>query len=472
MVEINIRHFNYEVSESVVIENINLSIQEGECFVLAGKSGCGKSTILRLLNRLIPTFYKGKLDGEIFISEKNIEGYEYDELVEKVGCVFQNPSSQFFNMDTESEIAFGCENLGISRKEIGERVFEAANTLNISHLLGKDIFSLSGGEKQMIAIASIYAMGVDVILMDEPSANLDMKGINQLERLISVLKKQGKTIIIAEHRLHYLKNLADHLVVLEEGKIKTKMNNKQLCEMDTEALHKMGLRAIEIKNQNYNWRGTEKESLDSLVISNLSVGYKQSIDVIKDMTIHFHKGEITGIIGDNGNGKSTFAKCLCGMIKERGGKLCFEGSDFSYKKRLGNIYLVLQNTTSQLFSDSVIGELNLARKTSKSDCGYSNEDVLKMLKLFSLSERHPMSLSGGEKQRLALAVGIVQNAKIMILDEPTSGLDYENMLAVRNILHMLEGYGKYVIVITHDTEFLDTVCDRVVKIENRSNGKC
>lgn len=153
MVEINIRHFNYEVSESVVIKNINLSIKKGECFVLAGKSGCGKSTIIRLLNRLIPTFFKGKLDGEILISKKNIDDYEYDELVEKVGCVFQNPSSQFFNVDTESEIAFGCENLGISREEIGERVFEAANTLNISHLLGKKIFSLSGGEKQMIAIS-------------------------------------------------------------------------------------------------------------------------------------------------------------------------------------------------------------------------------------------------------------------------------------------------------------------------------
>ena len=466
MVDINIHHFNYEASESVVIKNISLSIKEGECFVLAGKSGCGKSTLIRLLNRLIPTFYKGKLDGEIFIVKKNIDDYEYDELVEKVGCVFQNPSSQFFNVDTESEIAFGCENLGISREEIGERVFEAAKTLHISHLLGKNIFSLSGGEKQMIAIASIYAMGVDVILMDEPSANLDMKAIRQLEGLISILKKQGKTIIIAEHRLHYLKNLADHLVVLEEGKIKTKMSNKQLCEIDTEALHKLGLRAIDIEDQNYKWKGTEKESHDYLEISHLSVGYKRNIDVIKDMTINFNKGEITGIVGDNGKGKSTFAKCLCGMIKEREGKLCFEGRDFSYKKRLGKVYLVLQNTTSQLFSDSVIGELNLARKTSQSDCGYSNEEVLKMLELSGLSERHPMSLSGGEKQRLALAAGIVQNAGIMILDEPTSGLDYENMLSVKNILHMLEGYGKCVIVITHDIEFLDTVCDRVVKIEN------
>ena len=462
MVDLAINSFSYDSSNSVALKNIHTTFEEGSCIVLTGKSGCGKSTLLRLINRLIPTFYKGALDGNVVINNKNINEYSNDELVEKIGSVFQNPSSQFFNVDTESEIAFGCENLGLSRKELRRRVHGTAVLLGINHLLNKSIFSLSGGEKQIIAIASIYAMGVDVFLMDEPSANLDVEATKQLENIIGILKANGKTVIIAEHRLHYLRHLADRLIILDKGEFVDEIHGETIKSITTKTLHDKGLRAMVLEERMLCEATANAKT--SILVENLDIGYKNLSPVIEDFYECFGSGMINGIVGRNGRGKTTFAKCLCGMLKETGGTIAINGKPYTRKKRLGKIYMVLQNTTSQLFADSVIAELALAKRTSKEDCGYTDDEVLKMLDLLHLKIRHPMSLSGGEKQRLAIAVGIVQNAEAMVLDEPTSGLDYGNMLMVKGMLKKLKDKGKYVIVITHDQEFLTTVCDRVIEL--------
>lgn len=462
MIELKIDSFSYDNNEQVELKDIHLEINKGTCVVLTGKSGCGKSTILRLVNRLIPSFYKGHLKGEIIIESKNILDYENDQLIKKIGCVFQNPSSQFFNVDTESEIAFGCENLGISQLEIHERVYQAAELLGIEHLLHKSIFDLSGGEKQMIAIASVYAMGVDIFLMDEPSANLDDKAVGQLKRVIGQLKKEGKTILIAEHRLHYLKDLSDDWIVLKKGHIHQHLTQRNIQMLTTSKLHEMGLRAIELEP--YHISTKSNDSISFLEVNDLSVGYKKRQGIIQNFTGVFEKGMVNGIVGHNGRGKSTFAKCLCGMLKEFKGQILINQQPYSYKKRLGKIYMVLQNTTSQLFSETVAGELALAAYTSKEKCALTHDDVLKRLDLDHLKHRHPMSLSGGEKQRLAIAVGIIQNAEVMLLDEPTSGLDFESMMTVKQLLCILKDQGKYIVVITHDHEFLSVVCDRVIEL--------
>lgn len=462
MVTLSINEFSYDSSEKSELKNIHTSFSEGSCVVITGKSGCGKSTLLRLINRLIPNFYKGKLDGSIMIEQKNINDYTNDELVLKVGCVFQNPSSQFFNIDTESEIAFGCENLGISREQIERHVIGTSEILNINHLLDRSIFSLSGGEKQMIAIASIYAIGVDVFLMDEPSANLDMEATKQLEKVIGILKAQGKTVIIAEHRLHYLKEHVDRLLILEDGMVKEDFPRDAINKLSTDDLHGRGLRAINLEDIVPSEVQATPDK--SILIENLTVGYKSNPAVIDGLYDCFGSGIVNGIVGHNGRGKTTFAKCLCGMLKEDKGSIAISGKRYSCKKRLGKIYMVLQNTTSQLFADSVIGELIIAERTSKSNCGYSNDEVLGMLGLSHLKNRHPMSLSGGEKQRLAIAVGIIQNSEVIVLDEPTSGLDYASMKAVKELLGVLRNQEKYIIVITHDHEFLTSVCDRVIEL--------
>ena len=202
------------------LQDINLTVHDGECVLFTGKSGCGKTTMTRLINGLVPHFYPGKLCGEVLLDGRNVSEMPMYETASLFGSVFQNPRTQFFNVDTDSEIAFGLENRAFPREQIVEKVATAAKDLKIENLRGRNIFSLSGGEKQKIAFASVYAMNPSVYLLDEPSSNLDMETVASLRSHLKMLKSQGKTILIVEHRLHYLMDIADRIIVLNEGRIK------------------------------------------------------------------------------------------------------------------------------------------------------------------------------------------------------------------------------------------------------------
>lgn len=466
MISIKNVKFSYDDSENSGLDELSLHIPKGQCVLLAGVSGCGKTTLLRLINGLIPRFYSGELSGQVEIDGQAMNGYDTDDLSQKAGCVFQNPRSQFFNVDTTSEIAFGCENLGFTRKEIHRRVDETVKALGITHLLDKSIFSLSGGEKQMIAIASIYAMGVDIFLMDEPSSNLDAVATQQLRKMIERLKAEGKTIVIAEHRLHYLKNVVDRVLHLKEGQVANDWTSTEFQALGTAELGANGLRSLSFHHL-INEEPNKVDSADTqLQIEDLWVSYEPKQYVVKEVSHVFHQGEIVGLVGHNGQGKSTLARCLCGMVKEKRGTVSYDNTLMPHKKRIGNIYLVMQDATSQLFSDSVLGELELSCQARKEDSPYTNDEILDMFSLSHLHDRHPISLSGGEKQRLAIAAGMAQNADVIILDEPTSGLDHQNMKRVKEVMKVLRQNGKMVLVITHDFEFLLNTCDRVLIIED------
>ena len=219
MIELKQVSFSYAEMETEALHNISIKVDKGKCVVLSGSSGCGKTTITRLINGLIPGFYPGKLSGTIKIEGEDIVGREPHELATQVGSVFQNPRTQFFNTDTDSEIVFGMENCGISYKEMHHRYEQTVNNLNLKNLCGRDIFALSGGEKQQIAFGSIYALSPEIYVLDEPSANLDRIATLRLQNLLLQLKNSGKTLLISEHRLYYLRDVADQVALIHESRL-------------------------------------------------------------------------------------------------------------------------------------------------------------------------------------------------------------------------------------------------------------
>lgn len=454
------------------LDSVTLEIPTGQCVVLTGGSGCGKTTVTRLVNGLIPISYEGKLTGSITIAGTSSTAWEMDELCRYVGSVFQNPRSQFFNLDTTSEVAFGCENLGIPRDEIHYRVDDAFGILESGHLMDRDIHALSGGQRQMVAIASVYAMGPDVLVFDEPTASLDVVSMRQLASVIGSLKALGKTVIIAEHRLWWVADIADRVVVMKDGCVVMDCPSETFARLSDGERNAIGLRAWSVTGLKAKiGRCVGNASQSAVTVEGLHAAYHKGTEVLRGASVAFKEGSIVALIGRNGAGKTTLARCMVGLHKETAGSIRFGAIEPKCRKRPMHAYLVMQETGYQLFSDSVQGELKnaLTHGGIKESSSIGEESVVEALERFGLTafaDRHPLSLSGGQRQRLAIAAGLLQGARVLVLDEPTSGLDYENMMRVAHELRRARDTGVCVVVITHDYEFIHDTCDSVAVISH------
>lgn len=456
--------FSYNtVEHSAGVYDINLEILPGQVVILCGASGCGKTTITRLINGLSPAYYPGELKGNILIDGIDSSELTLYELSQKIGSVFQNPRSQFFSVDSTGEIAFGCENIGVSREEIYKRIGRITKDLNMEYLLDRDIFALSGGEKQKIACASVAAMLPEIFILDEPSSNLDLHTISDLKEVIRNWKKQGKTVIIAEHRLYYLMELADRVIYMKDGRIVNDFSIDEFKKIEETQLHQMGLRSVyPVK---FEERNDENSNKNNFSFNNISFSYgKRKFIDIPDITVPY--GAIVGVLGYNGAGKSTLAKMICGLEKRVKGSLNYKSGIIMAKDWKNLSYMVMQDVNHQLFTESVLDEVILSMEEYDENAKENAKKILKDLNLEMFCDVHPLSLSGGQKQRVAIGSAIASDKEILIFDEPTSGLDYEHMLEVSEIIKHLKAEGRTSFIITHDPEFLKECCDYLIFLEN------
>ncbi|NMA83923.1 MAG: ABC transporter ATP-binding protein [Epulopiscium sp.] len=460
---ITFKHINfaYENSTENVLTDINMTIEKGELILLTGISGCGKTSLLRLINGLIPNFYKGRLTGELSINGENILEMSLREISREVNSVFQNPKSQFFNAIVQDELAFKSENYAYDPKIIKKKVDSALKLSRMMKFKNQDLFCMSGGEKQKISCLACDVFDADIIVLDEPSSNLDIQTIKNLMDKIFEWKAQGKTIIVAEHRLAYLRNLADKIVYMRSGKIEKIATPESFRKASIEEIHSKGLRAFD--SVDFTEKKSIKVNEDGIKISNidLTIEDKEVLN-IKDVIVP--KNATVAVIGLNGSGKSSFAKSFCGLIKESKENIYINGDKVNKKKRLKETFLVMQDINHQLFTESIQEEMEISLPTKCAKLDYEN--LLRSLNLIDYLEEHPMSLSGGQKQRLAIATALVSDRKVIIFDEPTSGLDFYHMLKVSKNILELKRKGKTVLIITHDPELIEASCDYVLFLES------
>lgn len=490
IIEIERVSFCYKGTSQGFLQNISLSVKKGETLLLTGASGSGKTTVIRLINGLVPHYYPGELTGSVTVAGYDIRKTELYELAGVVGTVFQNPRSQFFSVDTDGEIVFGPENIGLTPEEIINRKQTVVREMQIGKLLGRSLFELSGGEKQRIACASVSALLPDIILLDEPSSNLDQGTIENLREEINRWKSQGKTIVISEHRLWYLKDLVDRVIYMDAGNIRQEWNGRKFASMGSETLQKLQLRPLALPDVPPLTCESACECADNCDMASPLPLSDEGI-LLKDFYFSYHKKphlfqkrrfterddmlslciphlvlpkrSVIGVIGRNGTGKSTFLKCVCGLEKDCKGTITVDGKEYKGKDRLKLCYMVMQDVNHQLFTDSVEAEVLLSMKE---DCKDRCDTILNSLDIFEHKEKHPMALSGGQKQRVAIASAIAANAKLMLFDEPTSGLDFSHMKKVGELLKSLATAGNTVLVATHDPELIELCCDYVLCIEN------
>ena len=450
-------------NESDALKDTFLHIEPGECVVLCGRSGCGKTTLLRAVNGLIPHFHGGTVTGKAMVAGLDISRSSLPEIALAVGSVFQNPRTQFFHMDTTGELAFQMENQNIAREKMRVRIQEVAGELELQNLLDRDIFALSGGEKQQIACGSIWAAQPRIVVLDEPSSNLDAYAIADFRKLLMRLKAQGKTIVISEHRLYYLCDLADRVLYMKNGEIRGDYTAEEFQSLPAERREQMGLRPLDLNDLKGIALPHGRTGDSEWKIRQFSFAYKHQPETLHIDEAVFPFGGATAIIGHNGAGKSTLSRCLCGLEKRCGGIVRNQDKIYSRRERLKLCYMVMQDVNHQLFTESVLDELFLSMSTEDQA---KAEAVLAEMDLLPYRERHPMGLSGGQKQRVAVASAIASERPLIVFDEPTSGLDLFHMRQVAEVVNRVAEHGRTVVVVTHDPEFILRCCKFVIHMEH------
>lgn len=452
-----------------VLQDVSLTIQQGEIVLVTGPSGCGKSTLAYALGGLIPQSIPAQVAGLVEIGGLDTRSHTLREIVQQVGVVFQNPSSQLFHLRVEDEVAFGPRNLGLDDDEVKQRTDWALKATGLETLREHKPSELSGGQKQCVAIASVLAMRPQVLILDEPTASLDVPSTHRVLGALKTLRDEhGVTIVIVEHRLADVARMADRLILMDAGQIiadggpDTILSNHALREQ-------FGLRRLTNEPQ-VAWETLiETDELSSngqealLTLDQVSAGYNRS-KVIEDISLSVYPGDFVALVGNNGAGKSTLGLVAAGLLKPLSGQVRYRNGS---KPQPGlDVAMLFQNPTDQLFTDSVDEEVSFGPHNYRRFDPEGHVQILQEADLLGMRERRPLMLSMGQQQRTALSACLGLRPRLLVLDEPTLGQDWGHLQRLMDFLMQLNQQGTAILLISHDYKLVHRYARRVFLMKN------
>jgi energy-coupling factor transport system ATP-binding protein len=470
--------FRYRDRDDVAIEGIEFELGAGEMLLIAGASGCGKTTLLRSINGLIPRSYKGEVTGRVLIKGDDIDGQSLSKISQQVGTLLQDPERQILGTKVLNEVAFGLENLGLERDEIRKRADSALERLGIKHLADRETHFLSGGEKQKVAMAGVLAMEPDLLLLDEPLASLDPASAREALAIIRQLVDGGLSVLVVEHRVEdVLRIEPDRVMYMAEGAVRYLGTRQGLQgKVDFQEVKLPASMVIEQAKSQPRIEPFEATvarhangSSPLVEFREVNFSYSGSSRVLHDINLEIHPGEVIALLGPNGAGKTTLVKHAIGLLKPTSGQVLVEGKsteDLSIAQVAATLGYVFQSPSHMLFAPSVKDELafgprNLGHEeqTIEKEVAYAVE----VMNLSSMEGDPPLALSFGQQKRVSIAAVLAMESRILVMDEPTAGQDYKNYMSFMDSILTTPGF-EAVLFITHDVDLALVYANRVLLI--------
>ena len=483
--------FQYRTRPEPAIQNISFELKPGEMLLIAGSSGCGKTTLARCINGLIPRSYRGKREGKVLLHGKDVAEMQIADMAQIVGTLLQDPERQIVASNVYNEIAFGPENLGLPRAEIVARVERAMQRARIEHLRDRETFNLSGGEKQKVALAGLLAMNPSILLLDEPLALLDPASAYEALEVFRSLADEGKTVVLIEHRVEdAIATRPDRLLYMETGQVKylgpiedlpVEINHREVklpADWVVKRVRQMGEQVDKPDFAPNTLKG------DPLVVFE-KVDFRYSDEtplVLKDVNLTIYHGDLIAVLGPNGSGKSTLVKHAIGLLKPTAGRVLVDGKDtrsMSIAQIAHMLGYVFQSPTHMLFAPTVREELEFGPKNLEFKTEVMEKAVaesLSTVNLKGLEEYPPLGLSFGQQKRTTIAAVLAMRSQIMIMDEPTAGQDYANYTHFMDEMCRPDADGMQSLVaanfaatlfITHDIDLAVTYANRVLLVGDK-----
>ena len=473
--------FRYRDRQGAAIDNISFEARAGEILLIAGASGCGKTTLIRSINGLIPRSYKGEVTGRVLVYGEDTAPWKLSQISQKIGTVLQDPERQILGTKVLNEVAFGLENLSVQREEILQRVDEALAFLKILHLRERETFTLSGGEKQKVALAGVLAMRPSILLLDEPLASLDPASAQDTLDTVRFLADEGMTVLMVEHRVEDVMRIQpERVMFMSEGEVRylgdlsglSKVVNYREVKLPAPDIVERARQDPAPEEINILPGVAGKGADDVLVkFEDVAFGYESDVEVLHGLNLEIKRGDVIAVLGPNGAGKTTFVKHAIGLLKPKVGRVLVGGRDTkeaSVAQIASTLGYVFQSPSHMLFAPTVSEELAFGPKNLKHPKEQIELEVKEALRIVNLSDKEqdpPLALSFGQQKRVSIAAILAMQSRILVMDEPTAGQDYQNYMNFMSSILQLPSF-EAILFITHDVDLAVIYANRVLMIND------